>query len=378
MFLAALCGTPGYAESVQVGNTHYSLQLMTVDGAGTSVAVGDFNEDGFPDLAVTSKSDGGVFIFTGGKQESFAPLARYDAGREPSEIVASDLNGDGHLDLVIANHETRYVTLYDGDGKGGFSPAEASPLSIDVSPHPHIVRVADVNDDDVPDLIVDNRDKNGLLLIEGLGDGRFSSRGREIPTGGDPYLGFAIDDINADGLPDFVTPNTDHLGVALGKGTQTLAYETYKRIAADRPFAVKLVDLNADKYLDIVYASMTGIVSVFFGDGSGEYNATNKMAMDFAAGAKRIARGDINGDGVGDVMISNWSTDVMVVFGSDTVLVSHRFKPEGIENPWMLQISDLNRDGKADLIVADGSGDKVAVYMSTTRNALTGDKSSRQ
>lgn len=364
LFIAVLYSAPCYAESVRVGGTHYSLQSITVDGAGTAVTVGDFNEDGFPDLAVTSESDGGVFIFTGSQHESFTRLARFDAGHEPSEIVASDLNGDGHLDLVIANHETRYLTLYDGDGRGGFSPAEASPLSIDVSPHPHIVGVADVNDDQVPDLIVDNRDKNGLLLIEGLGGGRFSGRGREIPTGGDPYLGFAIDDINADGVEDFVTPNTDHLGVALGLGEQTLGYETYKRIAADRPFAVELADLNADSHLDIICASMSDTVSVFLGDGSGEYSATNKRTMDFAAGAKRIARGDINGDGVGDVMISNWLTDVMVVFGSDTALDSHRFKPEGIENPWMLQISDLNRDGKGDLIVADESGDSVAVYMS--------------
>tara|TARA_Y100000310_G_scaffold329245_1_gene398695 strand:+ start:2044 stop:3189 length:1146 start_codon:yes stop_codon:yes gene_type:complete len=355
------------AESLQIADTRYHLQILSLEGKGLAMAIGDFNNDSYSDMAVTSESDGKFVVFTGDRKGKFTKLESYNAGHEPSEIVTSDINGDGHLDLIIANHETKYMTLYHGQGSGTFIPARPSQLSIDVSPHPHIVRVKDINDDKNPDLIVDNRDATGLLLIKNVDNGHFDSRGKVIVTGGDPYLGFTVDDVNNDGMWDFITPNSDHIGIVLGKDNKDLVFEDPMRIDAQNPFAVELADLNADTFLDIIYASLDGPVSIIHGDGSGKFDTMNQQNIEFVPGAKRIATGDINGDGIRDILVSNWSADVMFIMGGKKNYDIQRFKPDDIANPWMIVIEDLNKDKKGDLIIADGDGKQLAIYSSVSK-----------
>ena len=134
------------------------------------------------------------------------------AGENPVDLAIADLDEDGLADLAVANHETDYVTLLFGIAEGGFERRDHSRFRVDVSPHPHAVRLQDIDSDGHADLLVDDRLPESIRLFRGRGDGTFSGA-TSIDVGGDPYRGMSLADVTGDGLADLITPNPDHVAI---------------------------------------------------------------------------------------------------------------------------------------------------------------------
>ena len=81
----------------------------------------------------------------------------------------------------VADHETDYVTLPFGIARGGFERQDHSRFRVNVSPHPHAVRMHDIDSDGHADLLVDDRSPEAVRLCWGLGDGTFSGGSTEAP-----------------------------------------------------------------------------------------------------------------------------------------------------------------------------------------------------
>src|SRR5262249_54582112 len=124
-------------------------------------------------------------------------------GTNPSSVAIGDLNGDGHLDLAVANagSNTVSVLLYNGIGVSGF--AAATPYATGGTPEP--VAVGDLNGDGRPDLAVANTDSNTVSVLLGNGDGTFQAQ-TQYPTGLGP-ASVAIRDLNGDGKLDLAVAN---------------------------------------------------------------------------------------------------------------------------------------------------------------------------
>src|SRR5580692_8100980 len=95
------------------------------------VAVGDFNEDGKLDLAVAnsnllSQQTSSLGVFLGNGDGTLQPMVSYQVGQTPRAVVVGDFNGDGHLDLAVANFVEKaapgQVTVLIGNGDGTFNP----------------------------------------------------------------------------------------------------------------------------------------------------------------------------------------------------------------------------------------------------------------
>ncbi|MFK7848400.1 MAG: FG-GAP repeat domain-containing protein [Rhodothermales bacterium] len=344
--------------------TKYCLEIGEGQSAMTLV---DINEDGHLDLAVVNEASSELILFIGDGTGSLKRVNVLDAGENPTSVTAADLNEDGNVDLVIANHETSYLTLLNGDGKGSFQEARNSPLYIPVEPHPHVARVADVDQDGHLDLLVDHRSGRGLLVIRGLGAGTFESQGEVISTGGDPYRGFALGDINGDQRPDLVTPNSNEIGIVLSSNPEGMSFDQLPSLQSTSPFAVDIIDSNGDGKLDIVSASNNGRmpIQVFYGDKKNRFQEAPESPFRMNSGAKQIATGDTNGDGYGDVLVSNWTTDLLLILGDQESL--RTVSIEGIDTPWGLAIGDLNEDGKDDVLIGDGVLSKASIFLSQDR-----------
>ena len=100
-----------------------------------SVAVGDFNGDGKPDLAVAHNSSNNVTVLLGNGSGGFtaAPGSPFPAGSGPDSVAVGDFNGDGKPDLAIANYIDSTVTVLLGNGAGGFTPAPGSPFPVGIN-----------------------------------------------------------------------------------------------------------------------------------------------------------------------------------------------------------------------------------------------------
>ncbi|CAN5373947.1 hypothetical protein BH23GEM4_BH23GEM4_09160 [soil metagenome] len=327
------------------------------------MAVGDFDNDGHQDLVAAGEPQ--LTIFRGDGRGGLVPAGRVAGGQQPDAFAIADLDDDGDLDIAVANHETHHLTILLGVGRGGFEPASNSPLSIGVRPHPHVVRAVDIDADGHIDLIVDHREGEGLLILRGLGGGGFESPGTLVEAGGDPYRGMAVGDIDGDGRLDMVTPNQRDVGVLLNRSDEQIAFVQARPVAATAPFAVELGDFDGDGLLDLMVASGEGSehVELFLGDGRGGFEETASSPYRIAAGGKKIAVGDFNGDGVADAAVASYQSSKVLVLLGGRDSIRNGYLPGG-EHPWGLVATDLNEDGRDDLVVADDANPRAVVYLS--------------
>jgi FG-GAP-like repeat len=119
-------GVLGNSVSVLLGNANGTFaNAVSYGGVGTgtgigvaSVAVGDFNGDGKPDLAVAAFNNNGVFVLLGNGDGTFATNAGYFAGSGPSSVTVGDFNGDGKPDLAVADQSSNSVSVLVNNGSG--------------------------------------------------------------------------------------------------------------------------------------------------------------------------------------------------------------------------------------------------------------------
>jgi hypothetical protein len=356
-----------HAKTVDIGNTTFSHTLLKVGAGKSSISVFDFNSDGHQDVIISNYSDNNIVIYRGNGKGNLTEISRFSAGEKPTDMSVSDINGDGNVDVVIANHETSYVTLLYGDGQGSFKHAPHSPLNIDIKPHPHAIQLKDLDGDNKVDLIVDSRTHKGLRFLKGIGNGNFKTPGKIIDVDGDPYLGFATGDINGDGNIDIVTPNQREIGIILNTHSDKLSFSMKKLGPYESPFAVELAEMNGDGKTDLIVASGGRSITIIPGDGHGNFLEEKKTLIKTTSGAKQIAVGDINGDGIKDALVSNWSGNLLVVLGGKATFETISFKHSSIPNPWGIMLVDLNKDGKSDFIITNGDSDLAALYLSQSK-----------
>ena len=197
------------------GFTNVPGSPFTVGGGTTGVAVGDFNGDGKPDLAVTNATSNNVSVLLGTGNGSFtnAPGSPFAVGLTPVRIAVGDFNGDSKLDLVVGNANGNSVSVLLGTGNGSFINAPGSPFA---ASNPDGIAVADFNGDGKLDLVVANAVANNTVsVLLGNGNGTFTAApGSPFAVGGNPQ-GVAAADFNGDGKPDIAVLNGDDSTVSV-------------------------------------------------------------------------------------------------------------------------------------------------------------------
>ena len=167
-----------------------------------SMAVGDFNGDGQPDVAVTNSGANGVNVFLNNEGGLSFVYTMPATGAGPSSIAAADFNGDGKLDVAVANSGSNNVTILLGNGDGTFTAA-ASPAT---GMAPNSLAVGDFNGDGVPDLAVANSGSSNVTILLGNGDGTFKAATSPAADTGSTSVTAA--DFNGDGKEDLVVANS--------------------------------------------------------------------------------------------------------------------------------------------------------------------------
>ncbi|MGH9143611.1 MAG: FG-GAP repeat domain-containing protein [Vicinamibacterales bacterium] len=190
--------------------------LVQTDGISNSIAIADINIDGHPDLLLagfdfvdgdsehSGLSRGVVRVLLGNGDGSFQPEAVFNSGVSPggwaNSVAVADLDGDGQLDLAVADYPDNATGVLLGDGTS-FKPVVLYGSGAALS---WFEAIADVNGDGKPDLIVaDFAGTVGVLL--GNGDGTFQTA-QDYPVSGDATSVVAAD-VTGDGRPDLIVSN---------------------------------------------------------------------------------------------------------------------------------------------------------------------------
>jgi len=324
-----------------------------------SITLGDFNKDGYSDLAVANAGSDTVSVLLGNGTGGFGTANNFDVGSSPASLAVGDFNKDGNSDLVVANINSNNVSVLLGNGNGGFGTAN----NFNVGIGSFSVTVGDFNKDGNSDLAVANADSNNVSVLLGNGSGSFATA-NNFDVGTSPRF-LTVGDFNNDGNSDLVVANNDssNISVLLGNGSGGFGVANNFNVGVS-PISVAVGDFNKDGNSDLAVAnSITNNVSVLLGNGTGSFGA----ASNFNVGdiALFVITGDFDKDGNSDLVVTNFDK-VSVLSGNGT----GSFAPAGIFNvenhPSSAILGDFNKDGNSDLAVANSFSANVSVLLNTT------------
>ena len=363
-----------------VGLPTSSVSLRTnsyTAGAGflDSLAIGDFNGDGKADLAMTDANGLNVSILLSNGDGTFKPPVSYPAGN-PNAVVTADFNGDGKLDLAVADNNgpntNGAVAILLGNGDGTFKAAVNYSAGLD----PNAIAVGDFNGDGKLDVVVANSDGADISVLLGDGDGTFQPATSYSTGSGSSPLSVAVGDFNRDGKLDLVVGQFNALSVFLGNGDGTFQ-PAVNYNGGGEPISVAVGDFNRDGRLDLAVTDIGGgQVLVLLGNGDGTFQ--NPVSYSTPGDPAWVAPADLNGDGKLDLSVLNIGTvcnvNLLLGKGDGTFQPAMNYSLPTCDNglaAGAVGVGDFNRDGKLDLAVAPPGNSTFSVLLQAPTTSVS-------
>jgi hypothetical protein len=378
-----------------------SQQTFPTGANPDSVAIADVNDDGTPDLIVANNTDNSLSVLLnttapGSMTTSFGTGQTFATGTRPGSVVASDVNGDGKPDLVVANYNDQSISvLINTTAPGTNIPTFSSQQSFRTGANPNSVAMADVNGDGKPDMVVANQSDNTVSVFlnttaPGSNVPAFSAA-QVFASQQSPSI-VAVADLNGDGKPDVFVTNfsSGTISVLLNTSANppaSLNFSAHQDFALPNgsdSFSVVSADINGDGKPDLVTANdFLNSVSVLLNSTSpGADQLVFAPAQSFTMGQvlNTVAVADINGDGRPDLIVTDrtnlvWVATNTTVPGATTASFATPTAFATGAGPTAVAVADIDGDGKPDLIVANpttsGEGDTLSILFNTTTPGST-------
>ncbi|MBC8353202.1 MAG: VCBS repeat-containing protein [Planctomycetes bacterium] len=363
----------GFLDIVTANNSSNTISILTGDAAGqftrsvdvvlpgeygaTGLAESDLNNDGHTDLVVINWHLDNVVVLLNRGDGSYLETIEYDlaGATHPTDVLIADLDSDGHADVVSANSRSGDIAVLLGNGNGTLGLAERYWLD----GRPTTIRTVDVDHDSTPDLIVANDLTGDIRVLHGLGNGEFQAPAI-IGLNGTTPSSLAVGDLNGDGNVEFIVADdySHELAVVLthDEGMYHVTEDLNLR-HGDNPQAIAAVDFNADGFVDLATANaLSDDVTILLGRNDGSFEPPTYARLAFGDEPRSIVVGDINNDGVQDLVTGNWGSDnISILYGdaNGTIGEQRTISLTGGVAPAAIAIGDLNGDGWADLVTAN-------------------------
>lgn len=313
--LAALVSLPiSASRRIEVRSFDRMLLLEERSETSASVSLGDIDRDGDLDIVLAKGRHWPLhdLVMRNDGRGNFSTTLLATAADRTYSAALADLNGDQILDLVVSNDRPDQKLIYLGDASGAF---QASGTFGDAQWSTRYITVADLNGDTRPDIIVANRGGNPLkpqASFVCLNDGRAAFPVcTPLPTQSATII--VASDLDGDGAVDLFVPHRD--------GGQSL---------------------------------------VFWNDGSGGFSAPPVGIGPPRVEVRAAAAGDIDGDGRPDLVFGDLLTSQVMLWrnaGQRRFAAGVSISRDTI-NAGAIVLADLNKDGTRDVVIgaADGRG----------------------
>ena len=353
-----------------------SSQSYPVGTNPSGIAIGDFNGDGKPDIAVVNSGSNNVSILLGNGDGTFQAAKNFDVGNSMTSIAVGDFNGDGKLDVVVflpGNFSvpiTGEIRILMGNGDGTLQAPKVTTLTVSAA----AISAGDFNSDKKWDLIVFNIDSSTeavtLEILIGKGDGTFESP-QTIPSQAQG-ANFAVADFNKDGKIDLAIVVSGGVQVLLGKGDGT--FHISGTVTVETGFIATTIltaDMDGDGRLDLLVKSQLPFeckkanpfdpcpppppqhFSFFPGLGNGTFGSGVIQELNHCC----IVLGDFNGDGKTD--LADDSLEIRLGRGDGSFTPPIPASKAG----YAAAVQDFNGDKLDDFVILDSLNNAILVLL---------------
>lgn len=358
-----------------------------------ALTTGDFNDDGFPDIAVanydyaspggTSGQSGFVLLFNDGTGHYGESVHYTLSTKGHFDIEAADFNEDGHLDLAlphsgrIGSEKGNTVVIYLNDGADNFTLSQ-EPL---VTQTPLRIDTSDFDNDGHIDLVVGSYDvaTQQVAILSGNGDGTFQNA-FFVQVGEQPHV-VTAGDFDGDGWDDLaVTIINGNLMVLMNNGAGTFGEpEMLTDPGALDPVVSESesADMNNDGFDDLIYgvyqSSGTGgnhvgdELVVLFANGTGGFaDPAYYSTLQYGTSPEKIVAADLDGDGDLDLATCDWSgrssDGIVLMFNEGGGVLGLPYHLSAGQGTQGVSVADTDGDGDLDVVSADRMSLAVTVH----------------
>jgi hypothetical protein len=347
--------------------------ITGVNPSPKSIAVTDLNNDGRLDIIVADYVDSQISVFLGLNNNTFSSPISFSTGTDsgPCSFAIGDFNNDSRADIVVANNETNNAAVYLGNGDGSFSNQAIS--SFDGIPLPVSVDVGDLDKDGRLDFVVVSQQFGFVRIFFGDDDNQFSNQPILLIGLDSKPVWVRIADFNNDNCSDIAVINrlAGTVGLFIGSCNSNFQYVTVFSVGTGAgPNAGAIGDLNGDGRMDIVVnIYYNRAFQVLLGNGNGTFISSATYSIDSLARPSWSTIGDWNNDNLLDIVVSSCDTNNMFMFlgnGDGTFSVGRTYSTGQNSCPLSSAAGDLNKDGILDLVSANAKSGTVGVFLGYT------------
>jgi large repetitive protein len=327
-------------------------------GAPSSVAMGDLNEDGKPDLVTADALTGKVTVFLGTGNGKFASGVEYATGSHPGVVAVADLNGDGHPEVIVGDEAKGTISILASSGNGTLQLKQTLAAGLD----PAFIAVGDFNGDGKTDLAVAARTAASLAIL--LNDGKGSLQAPTLSTLHKAPTSLISTDLNNDGRADLALANADGtVSILLGAGNGKFRSLADISAASGPLSSIAAGDFDRDGNIDLAVTQSGGrALTVLLGKGNGGFASPANYTVGNNPVSALVT--DLDGDGVSDLVVINQGSNTYSVLGGngDGTFKSSLDYVVG-NGPVAAVAGEFDANGHVDLAVINPNSQSVTVPL---------------
>jgi FG-GAP-like repeat/FG-GAP repeat len=337
---------------------------------GAFLKSADFDGDGYPDLVFGSGATT-IGVNLNKKNGAFGPTTSYTTPNGVTAGTVGDFNKDGWQDIAVLTSYIgpTYVNILMNNKDGTF----ASTVNYQIADNAFFgMEAADFDGDGYLDLLVPNQDANSVSILLNKKDGTFGAQQSYNSVDGPQQLG--VGDFNGDGFPDVVSTSgaSKNISVLLNKKNGTLGTPSQLNVGVAGSMAKLLTgDFNKDGSIDIAYVLDDAVVRIFLNNKNGTFGAMTSISTG-SAYVEGAALGDIDQDGVLDLVVSGGKSPFGVMLGKNDgtfgPITNYGTPTSSVtDGAGPIVTTDLDKDGHLDMAWIDNRQHQIGVLLAVCK-----------
>jgi alpha-tubulin suppressor-like RCC1 family protein len=370
-------------------STFAPRQILSTPAGPIATAIADLDGDGKPDLVVANDYAHSISLFrnisAGGALSSSSFAARVDlpafagSNDNPIGMSVADVDGDGKPDILVCDRYQNQILIYRNIATAGILTAGsfAAPVAVATGSDPRHARMADLDGDGRPDLVVANYGDNSVSVLENTSTpGSISFVSSVLLVAESGVYDVTLADLDGDGKPDIAAANTaaPFISVWRNQGTPgVFAFASKTNFPAlNNGESIIALDVDGDGKRDLVAGSIQGDAMFVLRNQSVPGTLSFAAHVDFGAPGwvHNVTAGDINGDGKPDICLDGELSSYLAVFqnggapgGFDAGSLSNRVDFATGYNAWGVSVGDLDGDGRPDIVLGNFYDGNLSIYQ---------------